>query len=396
MTMSPSARARLVASRKQETATLLTPDIYSWYRQQLDVCRMRYDEQRSSWMVFGYAEVQQVMLDTESFSSERTLKPDGSVDEIGGAGMLGLDPPRHRQLRSLVAQAFTQKRVSALEPRILALTTSLLDRIKDEPSVDIVDGLAFPLPVMVIAELLGIPTADREQFRSWTSDMVGTDYDLKMQGFGKMGAYFDAVVTERMRNPGEDLISELLVANIEGERLSKADVVGTCLVLLVAGHETTTTLIGNALWCFDEHLDAQAEILVRPEALPTAIEEVLRFRSVLHWLPRVVRRDMKFLGHDLKEGELVLPVFAAANRDGSQFPDPDRFDIHRSPNRHLGFGHGIHLCLGASLARLEAKVALGELFRRFPRMRRDTSHPPTQRPSSFVFSFSHFPLRLQG
>src|ERR1700722_17690044 len=136
MAMSCATRERVIASRKLEASTLLTPDIYSWYRQQLDVCRMRYDERRSSWMVFGYAEVQQVMLDTESFSSERTLKPDGSVDEIGGAGMLGLDPPRHRQLRSLVAQAFTQKRVSALEPRILALTASLIDRIKDDEEVD--------------------------------------------------------------------------------------------------------------------------------------------------------------------------------------------------------------------------------------------------------------------
>jgi cytochrome P450 len=249
---------------------------------------------------------------------------------------------------------------------------------------------------MVIAELLGIPTADREQFRSWTSDMVGTDYALKMQGFGKMGAYFDAVVTEQMHNPKENLISELLIAEIAGERLSKADVVGTCLLLLIAGHETTTTLIGNALFCFEEHPEARAEILARPEDLPTAIEEVLRFRSVLHWLPRVAKRDTQFLGHELKEGDLVLPVFAAANRDGVQFPDPDRFDIRRSPNRHIGFGHGIHLCLGASLARLEAKVALGELMRRFPRMRLDASRLPTLRPSSFVFSFSHLPVRLQG
>jgi cytochrome P450 len=358
MTMSPAARARLAASRKQEVATLLTPDIYSWYRQQLDVCRMRYDERRSSWMVFGYAEVQQVLLDTDTFSSERTLKADGSVDEIGGASMLGLDPPRHRHLRSLVVQAFTQRRVAALEPRIQALTASLIDRMKDKEGVDIVDALAFPLPVMVIAELLGIPTVDREQFRSWTSDMIGTDYDLKMQGFGKMATYFDAVITEHVRNPKENLI-------------------------------------GNALWCLEEHPEARAEVLMRPEVLPTAIEEILRFRSVIHWLPRVVRRDIQFLGHDLSEGDMVLPVFAAANRDGAQFPDPDRFDIRRSPNRHVGFGHGIHLCLGASLARLEAKVALGELFRRFPRMRRDARKPPTLRPSPFVFSFSHYPVWLQ-
>ena len=396
MTMPAAARARLAASRKQEVATMLTADIYLWYRQQLDVCRMRYDERRSSWMVFGYDEVQRVLRDTETFSSEKMFKADGSVDEIGGAGMLGLDPPRHRHLRSLVVQAFTQKRVAALEPRIQALTASLIDRIEDEKEADIVDALAFPLPVMVIAELLGVPTADLEQFRSWTSDIIGTDYELKVKGFTKMGAYFDGIIAEHMRTPQENLISELLAAQIGSERLSKADVVGTCLLLLVAGHETTATLIGNALWCFDEHPEARAEVLMQPEILPSAIEEVLRFRSVLHWFPRAVRRDTQFLGHELKEGDLVLPVFAAANRDGAQFPDPDRFDIRRSPNRHLGFGHGIHLCLGASLARLEAKVALGELLRRFPRMRRDALIPPALRPSSFVLSFNHYPVRLRG
>lgn len=279
MVMSCAARERLIASRKQEISVLLTPDIYSWYQQKLDDCRMGFDERRCAWMVFGYAEVQQVLLDTDTFSSERTLKPDGSVDEILGAGMLGLDPPRHRRLRSLVSQAFTQKTVAALEPRVRALTASLLDRMQDEDRVDIVDALAFPLPVMVIAELLGIPTADREQFRSWAREMVGTDYTLRVQAFGKMGAYFDDVISEQMRGgPEGNLISHLLAGQLEGEGLSKAEVVGTCLLLLVAGHETTTALIGNALWCFEKHPDARDELLKQPELLPTAIEEVLRFR----------------------------------------------------------------------------------------------------------------------
>jgi cytochrome P450 len=334
-------------------------------------------------------------IDTETFSSERTLKPDGSADEILGAGMLGLDPPRHRRLRTLVAQAFTQKKVAALESRVRELTAALIDRIHAEKGADIVESLAFPLPVMVIAELLGIPAADREQFRSWTRDMVGTDYTLRMNAFGKMGEYFDGVISEQRVSEGS-LISDLMAAQLDGDGLSKADVVGTCLLLLVAGHETTTALIANALWCLEEYPDARQAVLEQPEMLPAAIEETLRFRSVLHWLPRVVRRDRHFLGHDLKEGDLMLPVFAAANRDAAQFPDPDRFDIHRSPNRHMGFGHGIHLCLGASLARLEAKVALGELLRRFPRIHRDKEKPQTLKPSSFVFSFDQYPVRLQG
>jgi cytochrome P450 len=395
MVMSCAARERLVASRKQEINVLLTPDIYSWYRQQLDNSRVRFDEQRCAWMVLGYAEVQQVLLDTETFSSERTLKPDGSPDEILGAGMLGLDPPRHRRLRSLVAQAFTQKTVASLEPRILEITKSLLDRIQDQASVDMVDALAFPLPIMVIAELLGIPIVDRGLLRTWTREMVGTDYALRMRGFRAMADYFEVLISER-RFPAEGLVADLVAAQIEGEGLSRVDVVGTCLLLLIAGHETTMGLIGNALWCFDEYRDARDELVGRPEYLPAAIEEILRFRSAVHWVPRVVKRDCQFHGHDLMEGDLVLPAFAAANRDGAQFPDPDRFDIHRSPNRHLGFGHGIHLCLGASLARLEAKIALGELLRRFPRMRRSGEQPTILKPSSFIFSFDRYPVRLQG
>jgi cytochrome P450 len=169
-----------------------------------------------------------------------------------------------------------------------------------------------------------------------------------------------------------------------------------CVLLLVAGHETTTTLIGNALWCFEEYPDARAEVMARPDTLPAAIEEVLRFRPPVHWIPRVAKRDVRYLDRDLKEGDLVLPVFAAANRDGAQFPDPDRFDIHRASNKHLGFGYGIHSCLGASLARLEAKVALGELLRQFPRLRRDAAQSPRLKPSSFIHAFSYYPVRLQG
>jgi cytochrome P450 len=393
--MSCPARERLVANRKQEISVLLTPDIYSWYRQNLDTCRMAFDERRSAWMVFGYAEVQQVMLDTGLFSSERTLKADGSVDEILGAGMLGLDPPRHRSLRSLVAQAFTHKRVTDLEPRIRDITRSLIDCMQGQESVDVVEALAFPLPIMIIADLLGIPAADREEFRSWSRDMVGADYALRMQSFRKMAAYFDRAISEQRFSP-DSLIADLLAARIDGVSLSEADIVGTCLVLLLAGYETTTALIANALWCLEEYPEARDEVLTQPELLPAAIEEVLRFRSAVHWIPRVVRRDCQFLGHNLQEGDLVLPAFAAANRDGSQFPDPDRFDIHRVLNRHLGFGHGIHLCLGASLARLEAQIALGEMLRRFPKMHRDPGKPPVLKPSSFVLSFDQYPVRLQG
>ena len=395
MSMSPALAAKLLANRKQELTVALTPDIYPWYRQ-LRGQRIRYDERRAAWLVFRYADVEQVLLDVDHFSSQRTLKPDGSVDEVAGAGMLGTDPPRHRHLRSLVVQAFTQKRVAQLEPRIRAIATQLLDEMAQADTLDLVTAFAYPLPVMVIGELLGVPAHEALQFRRWSIDFVGNDYELRMQTARAISGYFDALITERTQRPRQDLISELLNAEVNGERMTRSELIGACLLLLIAGHETTATLIGNAMWCFDEHPEAWQQVLADPALLPGAIEEVLRFRSVVHYLPRVVKQDMRFLDQDLEAGDLMLPMFAAATLDPEQFPDPDRFDIRRTPNRHLGFGFGIHLCLGATLARLEARVGLGQLMARFPRAQRDRSRPLELRQSSFVYSLKSYPIFLQG
>jgi cytochrome P450 len=204
------------------------------------------------------------------------------------------------------------------------------------------------------------------------------------------------LISERTRKPRQDLISELLGAEVNGERMTRSDLIGACLLLLIAGHETTATLIGNAMWCFDEHPDAWQQILADPTLLPGAIEEVLRFRAVVHYLARVLKQDMRFLDQNLEAGDLLLPMFAAANLDPQQFPDPDRFDIRWTPNRHLGFGFGIHLCLGATLARLEARVGLGQLIARFPRARRDRSRPLELRQSAFVYSLKAYPIHLRG
>jgi cytochrome P450 len=395
MSMSPAFATKLLANRKQELTVALTPDIYPWYRQ-MRAQRILYDERRAAWLIFRYADVEQVLLEVGSFSSQRTLKPDGSVDEVAGAGMLGTDPPRHRHLRSLVVQAFTQKRVAQLEPRIRTIATQLLDEMAQADTLELVTAFAYPLPVMVIGELLGVPAQEALQFRQWAIDFVGNDYELRMQTARAISGYFDVLISERTRRPREDLISELLNAEVNGERMTRSDLIGACLLLLIAGHETTATLIGNAMWCFDEHPEAWQQVLADPALLPGAIEEVLRFRSVVHYLPRVVKQDMRFLDQDLEAGDLVLPMFAAANLDPEQFPDPDRFDIRRTPNRHLGFGFGIHLCLGATLARLEARVGLGQLMARFPRAQRDRSHPLELRQSSFVYSLKSYPLNLQG
>lgn len=393
-TVSPEYAAKVLEHRKRDSSVGLTPDIYSWYRQ-IRQQRILFNETRGSWMVLRYADVEHVMLDHDSFSSQKAFKPDGTPDEILGGGMIGADPPRHRHLRALAAQAFTQKRIAQLEPRIEKIAARLLDALPDD-AVDLVDALAFPLPVTVIGELLGVPMEDMGRFRQWSVDFVGNDFELRQQAGAAMSAYFNELIGDRTANPRQDLISDFLVAEFNGQRMTRADLIGMCLLLLIAGHETTASLITNALWCFDEHPHAWSAVCADPGLIPGAIEEVLRYRAVIHYFPRVVRRDMRYLEQDLKAGDMLLPMFAVANLDPDQFADPDRFDIHRSPNRHLGFGYGIHLCLGSALGRLEARISLQQLISRFPKLRRDTSLPIELPGSSFVYSLKSFPANLHG
>ena len=276
------------------------------------------------------------------------------------------------------------------------MTDRLLDSMDARGTVDVVDALAFPLPVTVIAELLGVPLEDIGRFREWSGELLSTDYAVRANTFARFAVYFDALIDERRRQPRGDLISDFLGAEIDGERLHPRDITSACTLLLIAGHETTTSLIPIVLWCLDEHPEAREELARQPELLSGAIEESLRLRAVIHYHPRVVTRDVEFEGCRLRPGDLVLPLFAAANLDARQFPRPDDFDIRRSPNRHFGFGHGIHLCLGASLARLEARIAVEQLLERFPTLARDRVHQLEMRPSSFVYSLKNCPIRLHN
>jgi cytochrome P450 len=302
--------------------------------------------------------------------------------------------PGHRQHRALISQAFTPRVIALLEPRITAIVHSLLDAVQEKGEMDAVDDLAFPLPVIVIAELLGVPASDRDQFRQWSSDYVGSDYALRMATAKKIAMYFHSMIEQRRKEPCEDLISDLLRAEIDGEHLPEQDVLGTCLLLLIAGHETTTGLIGNAIVCLDEHPESSRQLVGQKELLPSAIEEVLRYRAVVHTMPRVVNVDTVLCGQEIKAGNLVLPLFGSANLDESQFPSADNFDIQRTPNRHLGFGFGIHFCLGAPLARLETRIALQALLERFPNWQRIRNVPLELKPSSFIYGLKHLPITL--
>jgi cytochrome P450 len=267
--------------------------------------------------------------------------------------------------------------VTGLAPRIAALTAELLDRLRGAEQFDLIDALAYPLPVTVIAELLGIPVEDRGLFHTWADAMLSMNQqtsEIKLDPalfeaiaptMREMNAYLLAHIQRRRARPADDLTSDLVAAEMDGERLDDEEIVGFIGLLMIAGHITTTALLGNAIIALDEHPDAAAALRADPTLLPAAIEEVLRFRSPFPRLARRTATEVRIEEHALAADQIIILWVASANRDGAQFPYPDRFDIHRTPNDHLAFGHGIHFCLGAPLARLEAKIALGILLERY-------------------------------
>jgi cytochrome P450 len=347
------------------------------------------------WMVFGFDDVRTALSDHSRFSSDFSRLSGGDRSGLG-ASVISTDPPRHRQLRSLVTQAFTPKAVEALRPRIEEIVDELLDGVAARGRLDVVEDLAYPLPVIVIAEMLGIPSADRARFKRWSDDVVAPpsgldDIELTSAHY-EMGAYFMQLLNERRDDPREDLISALLAAEIEGERLSEIELVGFCMLLLVAGNETTTNLIANAILCFDEHPAATAALRSNPQLLPGAIEEVLRHRSPVQSMFRVTTEPVELSGTRIPPDQSVVAWIGSANRDPAQFPAADQFQIDRSPNRHLAFGHGIHFCLGAPLARLEARVALSAILGRLGEFRVDRDVQLEALPGTIVYGVRSLPV----
>jgi cytochrome P450 len=351
--------------------TSLSPfglDPYPWFKLMRESSPVFLNPRRASWSVFRYNDAQRVLSEHSVFSSQ--FASSGS-DQPLDSSMISMDPPRHRQLRSLVTLAFTPRTIARLEPRITEIVNELLDNVAPQGQMDSINDLAYPLPVTVIAELLGIPREDRAHFKLWSDQFIGAAPSEGEDSQEAMSEYFKWVIEQRRKEAQDDLISALLAAQIDGKHLSEQELMGFCVLLLIAGNETTTHLIGNALWCFDDHPEAWAELRTNPALLPDAIEEVLRYRSPVKLMFRVTTQDTRIGDKDIPAGSGVTAWLGSANRDEAQFPNAETFDIHRSPNRHLAFGHGIHFCLGAPLARLESKIALGILLERFASIRRD-------------------------
>lgn len=375
-------------------------DPFPQYERMRAMAPVFQDSQSGSWHVFRYEDVQRVLSEHATFSSRMGGDNPSGTGQLFAASLITTDPPRHRQLRSLVTQAFTPKAVDALAPRIAGLTNELLDGIAAGGSADLIRDLAYPLPVIVISELLGIPAEDRERFKHW-SDVIVSQTRTAPAGEtqdttrSEMVEYFLALIDRRRSRPGTDLISSLLSAEIGGQRLTVPELLGFCSLLLVAGNETTTNLIGNAVLCLAESPGTLGRLLEEPGLLPQALEEVLRFRSPVQSMYRVAVAETVLSGQRVPAGAPIVAWIGSANRDGQQFPAAAEFDIDRSPNRHLAFGHGIHFCLGAPLARLEARIALEALLTRLPGLSLAPGAELERMESSIVYGLKELPVTWQ-
>jgi cytochrome P450 len=313
--------------------------------------------------------------------------------------MLNLDPPDHERLRKLVNKAFTARRVEQLRPRITAITAGLLDDMSTRREVDLLASFAFPLPITVICELLGVPVADRDQFRAWSATIVADTIapEVFQSHATAMTAYFRTLMAARRREPADDLLSALISARDEEDRLSENELLSMAFLLLVAGHETTVNLIGSGMLALLLHPGELARLRADPSLLGGAVEELLRYVSPVNNATfRFTGEPLELGGVPIGPGEVVLVSLSGANRDPSRYAGPEGLDIGRDGAGHLAFGHGIHYCLGAPLARVEAEIAFGGLLGRFGSM--TLAVPPDAlrwRPSSLIHGLESLPVRLR-
>ncbi|MGW2723929.1 cytochrome P450 family protein [Streptomyces sp. NPDC001492] len=347
--------------------------VYARLRERGPVHRVRLpvpDQHHVTWLVVGHEEARTALADPR-------LAKDGSRigmvfldEELIGKHLLACDPPQHTRLRGLVSRAFTMRRVEELRPRIQEITDELLDAMLPRGRADLVDSLAYPLPITVICELLGVPELDRGEFRKMSSEAVApTDADLEHNAFTRLAEYLTELIEDKRRSgPSGDLLSELIRTTAEdGDRLSPGELRGMAFILLIAGHETTVNLIGNAVHALLTHPDQLAALRADLSLVDGVVEETLRYEGpVENATFRFAAEPLEIGGTQVAKGDFVMVGLTAADRDGLRYPAPDRFDIHRDTRGHLAFGHGIHYCLGAPLARLEARTAIRALLERAP------------------------------
>jgi cytochrome P450 len=358
---------------------------YAKLRSSAPVYRAALPDGRGVWLITRYDDVLAVLKDQRFVKDWRgaltpeqlaQVPPIPEVMKPLSQNMLDTDPPDHERLRALVSKAFTPRLIERLRPRVQAISDGLLDAVQDRGEMDLIDDYAFPLPITVIAELLGVPAEDRNNFREWSDAAVSGNASQEymeqiliphMQAFTD---YLRALFEEKRSNPKDDLVSALVRAEEAGDRLSEDELLGMVFLLLVAGHETTVNLIGNGVLALLQHPDQLRKLKEDPSLIKPAVEELLRYDGPVETsTERFAREDVEIGGQVIPRGEMVLVVLAAADHDPERFSDPDELDITRTDNRHLAFGKGIHHCLGAPLARMEGQIAISTLLRRMPNLR---------------------------
>ncbi|WP_307167317.1 cytochrome P450 [Streptomyces rishiriensis] len=374
--MTATERGTRLADQSADAGTML-----AWFRRMRESEPVSHDGEAGVWHVFRHSDVERILADPGTFSSDFSsfMPAQEDVDRFIKGNLLRKDPPQHRKLRTLVSKAFTPGVVARLAPRIEAITDELLDAKAGAEEIELVSDLASPLPVTVIAELLGIPAEDRPMFGRWADSLVAPESQTSFIPneertksmaivMREMNAYCLEHIRGRRARPREDLVSELVAAEVDGQRLDDDEIIGFVGLLLLAGHITTTALLTNVVLCLDEYPEVAAALRADTAGLPGAMEEVLRFRTPLAPSMRRTTRDVRVGELTVPAGQIVLAWLASANRDERRFPAPDSFDIRRAPNPHLSLGHGIHFCLGAPLARLEVRIALEKMLGRWSEM----------------------------
>jgi cytochrome P450 len=354
-----------------------------------------------AWLVTGYAQARAALNDPRLLKLPRDWRPDpDSMEAALELHMLSSDPPDHGRLRKLVNKAFTARRVEQLRPRIAEITAGLLDDMSARQEVDLLAEFAFPLPVTVICELLGVPVADREQFRVWSSSIISetvSPEEFQTHAIAMIG-YFRDMCAARRREPADDLLSALVAARDENDRLSENELLSMAWLLMVAGHETTVNLIAGGMLALLLNPGELARLRADRALLGGAVEELLRYVSPVNDATfRFAGEPLEIDGASVGPGEVVLVALSGANRDPSRYAHPESLDISRDSGGHLAFGHGIHYCVGAPLARLEAEIAFGGLLDRFGSI--TLAVPPDQlrwRPSSLIHGLEALPVRLHG